>query len=237
MKHLLTSFLAVLALCMTGGAADWQGEYARLLGKYVAPSGVRYADWKANPQDMAALQEVADAIAKAAPSSAKTPEQLAFYINAYNAWILHEVLERYPVKSIRDPLFTFFTSKRIVVAGTKTSFNNLEKGIILAGFKEPRAHFALNCASRSCPPLRTEPYVAAKLDAQLDEQARIFLNSELGVKGSGKSAEVSKIFDWYQSDFGGDAGVMATIRKYRKAKFDAKALNYQDYDWALNDAK
>ena len=79
-------------------------------------------------------------------------EQLAFYINAYNAWILHEALGKYPTKSVKDLLFTFFTGQRIKVAGEKMSFNHLEKDIIRPKFGEPRVHCALNCASRSCPP-------------------------------------------------------------------------------------
>ena len=93
----------------TATAADWQSEYGRLLAKYVNGSVVRYADWKNNPQDVKAIQAVVEGIAAAPASSARSKEQLALHINAYNAWILHEVLARYPVKTIKDALFTFFT--------------------------------------------------------------------------------------------------------------------------------
>jgi hypothetical protein len=121
-----------------------------LLDKYATSSGVKYAAWKANDADMQALQRVVDQIASENVSSLGQKEQLAFYLNAYNAWILHEALEEYPTKSIKDAFFTFFTSKRIKVAGQQTSFKRLEDDIIRAKFNEPRIHVALNCASQSC---------------------------------------------------------------------------------------
>ena len=235
-----TPLLAIAAGVLCAGstlAADWQTEYARLLAKYVTPAGVKYAAWKADAADMQAIQTVVDAIAAAPASTAKSKDQIAFHINAYNAWILHEALGKYPTKSVKDALFTFFTSKRIVVAGEKTSFKRLEDDVIRVRFGEPRIHFALNCASRSCPPLRAEPYTAAKLDAQLDEQGRAYVNTDRGLKASGDIAQYSKIFDWYKEDFGGDAGVNALLSKYRGGKVAFKKVTYQDYDWSLNEAK
>ena len=237
MKTILTSIAALVALGAAAFAADWQADYARLLKKYVAPGGVKYAEWKGNAADVKSLQDVVDGIAAAPASTAKSREQLAFHINAYNAWILHEAVEKYPTKSVRDALFTFFLTNRISVAGVKMSFNRLEKDIIRPRFGEPRIHFALNCASRSCPPLRNEPYDAGKLDAQLDEQTSAYVNSEIGVKPQGDGAALSKIFDWYKEDFGGDAGVLAFLKKYRSGKSDFKKISYQDYDWGLNETK
>lgn len=237
MKTKLTSFLAFLALSAGTFAADWQADYARLLKKYVANGGVKYAEWKANPDDVKALQAVVDGVAGTPASTEKSKEQLAFHINAYNAWILHEAVAKYPTKSVKDALGTFFLTSRTTVAGTKMSFNNLEKNIIRPRFAEPRVHFALNCASRSCPPLRNEPYDAAKLDAQLDDQARIYVNSPSGVKPEGDGAALSKIFDWYKEDFGGDAAVLAFLKKYRSGKSDFKKISYQEYDWSLNETK
>jgi hypothetical protein len=237
MKKLLLALVAGAICAGSTFAADWQPEYARLLAKYVTPSGVKYAAWKASSADMQAIKAVVDGIAAEPASTARSKEQLAFHINAYNAWILHEALAKYPTKSVKDPLFTFFMGKRIVVAGEKMSFNRLEKDIIRPRFNEPRIHFALNCASRSCPPLRGEPYVAAKLDAQLDEQTRGYVNESRGIKLSGDSAQLSKIFDWYKEDFGGDAGVTALFAKYRGTKGPFKKVTCQEYDWSLNEAK
>ena len=229
-------FVAVGAEAQSSG---WVGEYGRLLGKYSTPAGVKYAAWKGNAADMQALRGVVDAIAGQNVSALGQKEQLAFYLPAYNAWILHEALEKYPTKSVKDTLFTFFTSKRIKVAGEQTSFKRLEDDVIRAKFNEPRIHVALNCASASCPPLLAEPFRADRLDAQFDRMARDFVNSERGVRLSadGKTAELSQIFEWYKDDFK-NGGPLAFINRYRSKPLPADVkISYQKYDWSLNEAK
>ena len=220
--------------------AGWRDDYGRLLAKYATPAGVKYAEWKNNAADMQALRTVVDGIANENAAALNPKEQLAFYINAYNAWILHEALGKYPTKSVKDTLFTFFTGKRIKVAGQEMSFNRLEKDIIIPKFKEPRVHVALNCASRSCPPLLAEPFRADKLEAQFERLSAGFVNSDRGVRynDAKKSAELSKIFDWYKDDFAPGGGALAFINKRRSTPLpgDVK-IAYQDYDWALNEAK
>jgi Protein of unknown function, DUF547 len=224
----------------TSQAQNWTETYNRLLGKYVTSGGVKYAEWKNNAADLQAIQAVVDGIAKENVSAMEKRQQLAFYINAYNAWILHEALGKYPTKSVKDPLFTFFTGKRIKVAGQDSSFNALEKETIRSKFSEPRVHFALNCASRSCPPLNREAFSAGKLEEQLEKLAKGYVNSERGVKYSAesKTAQLSKIFDWYKDDFKGEGGPLAFINKRRATTIpnDAK-ISYQDYDWGLNEVK
>lgn len=214
--------------------------YNSLLAKYVSGGGVKYSAWKGNAADMQSLQQVVDAIAKENAGSLEKKEQLAFYINAYNAWILHEALGKYPTKSVKDTLFTFFTGNRIKVAGEQMSFNHLEKDVIRSKFGEPRVHFALNCASRSCPPLKRETFRADKLESQFETLAKAFVNSEKGVIVSAdqKSAQLSKIFDWYKDDFKAAGGPIAFINKRRTNALpnDVK-ISYQDYDWSLNEAK
>ena len=228
-------FLPVLALLCSSCAlqADWVDDYALLLKKYVTPDGGRYADWKKNTSDVATLDHVVNAIAAQTKN-----DGLAFYINAYNAWILHEALAKYPTKSVRDALFSFFITDRITVGGTKMSFNKLEKDVIRAKFKEPRVHFALNCASRSCPPLSAEPFRSHELDAHLERLARAFVNSDRGVRLKSGSVELSKIFDWYKDDFGGTPGVLTFINKRRTQPIPADAkITYQTYNWNLNETK
>ncbi len=234
MKLLLTTLVTFAAITSLV-RADWQDDYARLLKKYVKPSGVQYAAWKADARDMAAIESVTNAIANAKVPEGKK-EALALYINSYNAWILHEALKKYPTKSVKDALFTFFISNRITVAGEKMSFNRLEKDIIRKRFKEPRIHFALNCASRSCPPLRNEPYLSEKLEAQFEELTKAFINSPSGVVPTKSGANVSKIFDWYKEDFPG--GVVPFLNQYLAKPLPANAkLTYMEYDWALNEAR
>ena len=229
-----------LVTAATSSADSWVDTYNRLLGKYVTSGGVKYAEWKGNAADVQALQTVVDAIAKENVSALEKKQQLAFYINAYNAWILHEALAKYPTKSVKDALFTFFTGKRIQVAAQQASFNSLEKDTIRSKFGEPRVHFALNCASRSCPPLNREAFAGDKLDGQFEKLAKGYVNSERGVKYSAetKTAELSKIFDWYKDDFKADGGALAFINKRRATPIPADAkIGYQDYDWNLNEAK
>src|SRR5438067_3502103 len=223
-----------------GQKSDWVANYNTLLGKYVTGSGVKYAEWKANAADMQAIQAVVDGIAKENISAMDKQHQLAFYINAYNAWILHEALGKYPTKSVKDALFTFFTGKRITVAGQQMSFNALEKDTIRSKFNDPRVHFALNCASRSCPPLNREAFAGDKLDGQFEKLAKGYVNSERGVKYSAetKTADLSKIFDWYKDDFKADGAALAFINKRRSSQIPADAkITYQEYDWGLNEAK
>ena len=122
--------LVCLATVANSHAQSWTETYNRLLGKYVTGGGVKYAEWKANAGDLQAIQTVVDGIAKENASAMGKQEQLAFYVNAYNAWILHEALGKYPTRSVKDALFTFFTGKRITVAGQQMSFNALEKDTI-----------------------------------------------------------------------------------------------------------
>lgn len=171
----------LLGMTLTGlrAAEPWEAAYATLLNKYATPQGVRYAAWKQSAADLEALAALTRQIASSGPTTPGRNGQLAYLTNAYNIWTLHGVLEKYPIESVRDvaPLFGFFTQSRITVAGEKMSLNKLEKEHILKKFQEPRVHFALNCASVSCPPLRAEPYTASRLDAQLDDATRHFLNT------------------------------------------------------------
>ena len=237
-------FFAFLIVSLTASGAEhspkWVETYNVLLNKYVTNGGVKYAAWKNNAADMQAIQQVVDGIAQEKISGLSKKEQLAFYLNAYNAWILHEALGKYPTKSVKDLLFTFFTGQRIKVAGEDMSFNHLEKDIIRPKFNEPRVHFALNCASRSCPPLNPEPFRADKLDAQLEKLAVALVNSPKGVDydPAKKTAALSAIFNWYKEDFKAAGGPIAFINKRRNPPLpnDAK-ITYQDYDWSLNEVK
>jgi hypothetical protein len=239
LRVLLVAALSVV-YATASQAQNWMDPYNRLLGKYVISGGVNYAEWKNNAADMQALQAVVDGIAKESVSGLDKRQQLAFYINAYNAWILHEALGKYPTASVKDAFLTFFIAKKITVAGQKTSFNALEKETIRAQFSEPRVHFALNCASRSCPPLNREAFSSLKLEEQFEKVAKGYVNSEKGVKYSAesKTAQLSKIFDWYKDDFRVGGGVLAFINKRRDPPIanDAK-ISYQEYDWGLNEVK
>ena len=236
-------FFALLFASASVGRAEtsapWIATYNKLLAKYVTSGGVKYAAWKNNPADLQGIQQVVDAIGQETVSGSKS-ERLAFYLNAYNAWILHEALGKYPTKSVKDLLFTFFTGQRIKVGGEPMSFNHLEKDIIRPKFNESRIHFALNCASRSCPPLNPEAFRADKLDEQLEKLAVAFVNSPKGVDYSAekKTAALSAIFNWYKDDFKAAGGPVAFINKRRNPPLpDESRITYQSYDWSLNEVK
>lgn len=234
----------LLGMTLTGlrAAEPWEAAYATLLNKYATPQGVRYAAWKQSAADLEALAALTRQIASSGPTTPGRNGQLAYLTNAYNIWTLHGVLEKYPIESVRDvaPLFGFFTQSRITVAGEKMSLNKLEKEHILKKFQEPRVHFALNCASVSCPPLRAEPYTASRLDAQIDDATRHFLNTNphaLQPSKEGGRLMVSMLFDWYAADFKTSGGPAAFINRHRTAKIrEGTKLGYLEYDWNLNDA-
>jgi hypothetical protein len=230
--------LATIGTSPAQSKEAWMDSYNALLKKYVNGSGVKYAEWKKEAADLQAIQQVVDGIAKANVSSLGKKEQLAFYVNAYNAWILHEALGKYPTKSVKDTFFRFFLANRINVAGQQTSFKKLEDEVIRAKFGNPGVHFALNCASRSCPPLNREAFTGEKLDQQFETLAKAFINSEKGLRyqEASKTAELSAIFKWYKDDF--KEGAVAFINQRRSTPIpnDAK-ITYLNYDWSLNEAK
>ncbi|MDQ6987456.1 MAG: DUF547 domain-containing protein [Mariprofundaceae bacterium] len=167
-------------------------------------------------------------------------EKLAFWINTYNILAIKMVIDHAPLASIRD-VGSFFSPvwKKTagIIAGKQRSLHEIEHEI-LRSMGEPRIHFAIVCASVSCPDLRMQAYRAATLDAQLNDQTRRFLNTPgKGMKISGNNIYISKIFDWFADDFTASGGVDAFVRKYRTEKpLTTDSLTYLDYDWSLNNS-
>jgi hypothetical protein len=228
----------------------WQN----LLSKYYDPAkGMNYKGLKEH--DKATLDQLRQKLAAVDVNSLAKPDQLAYWINLYNVTTVATVVEHYPVDSIRDistdPIIRLNVFKK-PAAQTKAgaiSLNDIENDKIRTGFKDPRIHFAINCAAKSCPPIRTEPYAGARLNEQLDDQARRFLTGPHGVRlekdGGELDVHVTKILDWFKDDFetwGG--GRIAFVRKLlpadKQKQLDAARgktdLEFDDYDWALNDA-
>jgi hypothetical protein len=166
-------------------------------------------------------------------------QQLAFLINTYNANQLKQVVDHYPIDSIKD-VGSFFSSpwskEFFTLFGQPASLDYVEHELIRKMFDEPRIHFAVNCASISCPPLLNEAFVADRLDTQLESAAFNFLNDSAANRLEGDTLYLSKIFDWYEEDFTG--GVIDFVAKYRPdwvANGQPK-LSYTRYDWNLNAA-
>lgn len=247
--------LAVLAALVYASSAfaadpDYSAWTALLRKHYDERQGMNYRALKA---DLPALQQLRQRLGQVNVASLTRDEQLAYWINLYNVNVVALVTEKYPVKSIRDlstdPIVRLNVFKKDVVpfGRGKISLNDIENERIRKGFKDPRIHFAINCAAASCPPIRGEgAYTGANLGAQLDEQTRDFLNGPRGVRVTKNVVHTTKIMDWFGGDFdqwGG--GRLAFIRKYatgpRRTAVDAAGANariqYDDYDWKLNDRK
>ena len=175
--------------------------------------------------------------------------QLAFWINAYNAYTIRLIIDRLPLQSIRDiglglPVVSGPWSIEFAEIGGKTfTLNAIEHDIIRPRFKDPRIHFALVCAAVGCPKLRPEAYEGVSLDRQLDEDARGFLadSSRNRFESDGKKLLLSQIFNWYRGDFDEAAGsVPKYIARYvgpdaRSVALDPDVVvEFLDYDWSLN---
>ena len=171
-------------------------------------------------------------------------EQMAYWINAYNAFTVQLIIRYYPLKSIKEigGKIPFINSswdiKFIQLGGETLDLNNIEHGILRKEFVEPRVHFALNCASFSCPKLRNEAYTAEKLEQQLNDQAKAFINNpEKNILGDGSSIKISKLFTWFEGDFKKKSDdIPAFLSQFSKIKIseDAK-IDYLDYNWNLNE--
>lgn len=164
-------------------------------------------------------------------------EKLAYYINAYNILALKMVVDHFPLGGIKD-IGSFFNPvwdrPAGKINGKTVSLGDIEHKI-LRPMGDPRIHLAIVCASVSCPDLRKEPYTAARLNTQLDEQARSFLNNEnKGLRVAKKKIQISKIFDWFEKDFKETGGVEAFIRRYRPDLADLSIDANIPYDWSLN---
>ena len=236
------------------------GAWDKLLKTYVVagPDGlnrVRYKAFKAGGHG--ALKSYIKRLERVRPTTLARAEQYAYWVNLYNAKTIDVVLASYPVKSIRDisineGLIGFlkksvgkggpWKAKIMTVEGEKLSLDDIEHGILRPVFRDPRVHYAVNCASVGCPNLQKAAFTGANLEKLLDAGATAYINSPRGFQISGRQVTASSIYSWFVEDFGGNArGVLKHAAKYAKpalAKKLSRALSISDYayDWSLNDA-
>jgi Protein of unknown function, DUF547 len=243
---LLSLFLPVIAAAQEPNYAEWN----RILKAHYDPArGMDYRSLKA--KDANALQSLRQQLGRVNVSALDRKQHLAYWINVYNVNVVATVVERYPVDSIRDistdPIvrLNVFKKERVPFGGELLSLDDVEHKKIREAFKDARIHFAINCAAKGCPPIRPEAFTGARVDAQLDDQARKFLAKSVRYERDGGelTLHVTKIMDWFGDDFDNWAGGrVAFLRKYvpaDKQRLIAQAkdveLEYDDYDWALND--
>jgi len=244
LKKAAFSLILLGALLPAVRAADIAALDA-VLAAHVKNGHADYASIQTDQRLTAYLASLAELKPDALPSR---NEQLAFWINAYNAFTLKLVTDHYPVKSIRDiphpGLPSTWDLPVALIGGRTYTLNEIEHVIIRPTFKEPRVHFALVCAAVSCPPLRAESYSADRLDAQLSDQARLFLAAKNRFDATERRAELSSIFNWFATDFGDKpAALLAALAPYAPVAVQKSletnpgqwSITYLDYDWALND--
>ena len=237
--------------------------YGRLLRHVVHDARVDHLALKADRAPLDAIVASFDDPATHGEASWPRDERLAFWINAYNVFTLRTIVDHYPIRgswfsfapknSIRqiDGAWTTLTWR---AAGRAVSLDQIEHEILRPLFKEPRVHFAINCASKSCPPLAAEPYVAARLEAQLDEAGRRYLGSSYGLQVSGDNLKVTSILKWYGNDFierfastvaseqpEAVRAVLGAVVRFGPptaaalAKTVRARVTFLPYDWSLND--
>lgn len=231
------------AVAATSPVVD-HSHYDRLLKKYVNAKGlVNYKGFQTDEQE---FNQYLALLSKnpPAPNWSKN-EQMAYWINTYNAYTIRLILDHYPLKSIKDigsaipiPLVTTpWAAKFFSIGGEQMSLDDIEHGTLRKKYDDPRIHFALVCAALTCPRLRNEAYTASRLDAQLDDQGRDFLNNPAKNSISPDKAQLSKYFDWYKSDWTKNGQSVAKwVNRYSRTKINEQTpVTFLDYNWRLNE--
>jgi hypothetical protein len=259
MPRLNVACLVLGLLASPGSARPVQGfdhahaAWTDVLKVCVRDGGFDYAKLKQDRTSLDAYLAALHAVTPAELAGWDEKQRFAFWINAYNAHCIQKVVDEYPLKSIKKlsgafGLNSVFDQEFIPMKahhpdeGDELSLNDIEHKILRAKFKDARVHAAINCASKSCPPLRAEAFMAERLDAQLDEQMKAFVNDPARNKldPARKELELSEIFKWFAEDFERDAktvqGYLIRFAPPEKADFIRGArIRYLDYDWDLND--
>lgn len=220
------SFVAALTLVLADPA-----EFDRVLAKFVLADGrVRYGALRT---DLGPLTRYVEALAAAPPPFSSRQAELAYWINAYNAFVLHSMASEYPESKGRlTGLFgraNYFYRRKFKVAGQSRSLADIENNTIRK-FGEPRIHFAIVCASVGCPWLAPQAYTEANLEALLEQRTRLFFSQERNLRLEPGVVRLSAIFDWFKGDF--PAGF---VERYRPEAAGRKR-KFVDWDWSLNDA-
>jgi hypothetical protein len=219
-------------------------KWDELVKAYVSEQGM--INYKGMKQDEAKLDEYLTLLSSTPVKKGEWTEdqQLAYWINAYNAYTVKLILNHYPLQSIKDIKSEAETPWDIgffEIGGKKYTLNEIEHQTLRKQFEtDPRYHFALVCAAMSCPRLRTEAYIPEILDEQLDDQGRIFIAaSSKNEIVSAEKAVLSPYFDWYAKDFKqGDESVIGWVNKFSDTKLNKDVdISYKDYDWSLNEQK
>ncbi len=221
------------------------------LGRYLKPAdnGINLVNYRAvSAEDRQQLGKYLDSLQAVAVSDYSRSEQFAYWVNLYNARTVFLILEHYPVESITDISFGWFSfgpwdEKLLTVEGEKVSLNDIEHRILRPIWKDNRIHYAVNCASMGCPNLAPEPFTAANSETLLEQGARDYINHPRGVTVKGTDITASKIYDWYGVDFGNNENSLVRhflqyanpdLKKQLESVGKQVDWDYR-YDWSLNE--
>ena len=231
--------IRILSLCLI--ITSWTGNsqpadhspWTEILQTYVSDKGeVNYKELRNNKS---VLENYLEKLAANPPNDKwDTDTQKAYWINAYNAFTIQLILKNYPLKSIKD-LKRPWELSFIKIDGGKIALNTIEHEI-LRPMGDPRIHFAIVCASKSCPKLLNYAYESETLDQQLEHVTKMFINDPSRNSISQSTAKISKIFKWYKTDFPKSEAFIAFLNNYSTIKILAKAeIDYFNYSWKLNE--
>jgi hypothetical protein len=239
--------LFVAGLCRSGSAAGFDhSKFDQVLNTYVNNQGLVDYNGIAGDQSFKMYMK---SLETAQADAMSRDGQLAFWINAYNAVTIDKVIKWKPKKSVRETFVPgvwtatkFFTTREHIVAGKRLSQDDIEHEILRKQLKEPRIHFAIICASSSCPQLPRFAYTEEKVQTMLEDTTRQYIISERGtqIDSAKKTLYLSKLFDWFAGDFEYKSGsVLDFIKPYLDQKTLAfveqqPKIKYIHYDWALN---
>jgi len=225
------------------------GDWQQVLDAYLVTAGTdginRFDYANITDGDRARLKRYIEQLAMTDPRTYPRAEQRAYWINLYNAVTVEVVLQYYPVKSIRDIGRGLLSSgpwkkQWVEVAGQPLTLNDIEHRILRPIWRDPRTHYAVNCASLGCPNLAARAYTAADIDSLLDEAARAYINHPRGVAFENGRLTLSSIYKWFDVDFGeSDVAVLEHLAKYAEPELAGRLAGYggrirYDYDWRLN---
>ncbi len=267
-RDLLTAAVAIALTLPASAVADFDHAYpayAEVLSKYVQPPRVSYRALKADRGGLDRAVAAFDAAGAREESGWTKERRMAFWINAYNAFTLRAVVDHYPIRSAwftlqpRDSIRQIdgvWTTLTWQAAGRQVTLDEIEHKILRPGFKDARVHFALNCASKSCPPLAAQPYRAETLGAQLDAAAKAYLATAEGLVVDGNTFRVSSIFKWYGEDFVAayaplvpgsrdinERAILGAIATFgppdaaQRARLGTPRIVFLEYNWSLNDSR
>ena len=219
----------------TYSSSESHNSWEKLLQQFVDKEGnVNYQGFK---EAESSLDDYLNFLANKAPENTSAKEEkLVYYINLYNAATVKLILENYPVRSIKE-IKSPWDKKWVKVGDEKISLGAIEHKI-LRKLDEPRIHFAINCASYSCPKLSNQAYTISNLEEQLEAASKDFINDPKRNKIEGEQAEISEIFKWFKSDFTQNGSLKAYINQYANVPIGPNTkIKYIKYDWSLNEIK